>query len=240
MSSPGPSGERRELPEARDDLLMDGVPRLGAIHSEHPFPVCVVLQQWHRPFQIYMQAMLDDLFGIVRAALPGQQSADQLLPWNVEVDCGLHFDAKCVRGGKGRLRLFDGARESVEDIAARFGCGYDRFAQHVHDHAIGDQIAVVNVGLDLLPERCLVLDVLAQQVATGDVRDAESLRQKLSLCSLTSARSANQQEPHLISRAPTWPVPRQVRGYQCVRGCCARCASSWRDRPSTPSTSSDG
>jgi hypothetical protein len=78
------------------------------------------------------------------------------------VDCGLHFDAECVCGGKGCLRLFDGARESVEDIAASFGCGYDRLAQHVHDHAIGDQIAVVNVGLDLLPERCLVHDVLAQ------------------------------------------------------------------------------
>ena len=97
---------------------------------------------------------------------------------------GLHLNAECVGCGEGRLGLFDGAREPVQDVAAGLGRGEDRFAQHVHHNAVGDQVAVVDKGLDGLPERCPFPDVLAQQVATGDVRNAEPCRQRLSLCAL--------------------------------------------------------
>ena len=125
----------------------------------------------------------------------------QSLARDIEVYRGLHLNAECVSRGEGRLGLFDSARESVEDVAAGPGRGDDRFAQHVHHNAIGDQITVADIGLDRLPQRCLVPDVLTQQVATGDVRNAEPLGESLSLCSLTSARSTNQQQAHLITRA---------------------------------------
>jgi hypothetical protein len=47
--------------------------------------------------------------------------------------------------------------------------------------------------------------VLAQQVAAGDVRDAEPLGQQLGLGSLAGAGSADQQQPHLI----TFPIQRR-------------------------------
>jgi hypothetical protein len=42
--------------------------------------------------------------------------------------------------------------------------------------------------------------VLAEQVAAGDVRDAEPRGQQLGLGSFSGARSADQQQPHLIYR----------------------------------------
>jgi len=60
-----PRGEHRELLEARDDFLVDGVARLGPVHGEHPFPACVVLQQWHGLSPVHVQAVIDDGFGIV-------------------------------------------------------------------------------------------------------------------------------------------------------------------------------
>ena len=72
--------------------------------------------------------------------------------------------------------------------------------QHVLHNAVGDQVAVVYIGLDGLPERCPFPDVLAQQVATGDVRNAEPCRQPLSLCALAGAGRADQQKAHLITR----------------------------------------
>jgi hypothetical protein len=57
--------------------------------------------------------------------------------------------------------------------------------------------------------------VLAQQVAAGDVRDAESRGEPLGLCSLAGAGSADQQKPHLTSRSAQQPsapaVPDQTR-----------------------------
>jgi hypothetical protein len=91
------------------------------------------------------------------------------------VDRGLHLGAECASRGEGRLGLLDGAREPVEDIAAGLGCGGHGFAQHIHHEAVRNQIAVVNVGLDLLTERRPVLDMLAQQVAAGDMGNAEPL-----------------------------------------------------------------
>jgi hypothetical protein len=61
----GPCGEGRQFLEARDDFLVDGIRWPGPIHGEHPFPARVVLQQRHCLFQVHLQAVLDDGFGIV-------------------------------------------------------------------------------------------------------------------------------------------------------------------------------
>ena len=113
------------------------------------------------------------------------------------MDRSLHLSPKALGHGKGGLRLLDGPREAIEDIATGPGGGDHRFAQHVHDRAIRDQIAVVDVRPDRLPERRMVPDVLAQQVAAGDVRDAEPPGKSLRLCSLARAGGADQQKAHL-------------------------------------------
>ena len=99
-----------------------------------------------------MQAVLDDGFGVVRASAPGEQPAHQFLARDVEVYRSLHLNAERVGRGERRLGLFDRARESIQDIAADLGRGDDRFAQHIHDNAVRDQVAVVDIGLDRLPE----------------------------------------------------------------------------------------
>jgi hypothetical protein len=65
---------------------------------------------------------------------------------------------------------------------------------------------MVEVGLDHLPDRGAVFDVLAQKVPAGDVGDAEPLGQAFGLRSLTGARRADQQQAHLVTRV--------VGGYQ--------------------------
>ena len=55
----------------------------------------------------------------------------------------------------------------------------------------GDQVAAVEVGLDPQSERRLIPDVLAQQVAAGDVRDAEPRGEPLGLRPLAGARGAD-------------------------------------------------
>ncbi len=154
---------------------MDGIRRLSPVDGEHPFPAGVVLEQRHCLVQIHLKAVLDDGFGIVRASPPREQSAHEFLACHVEVDRGLHLDAECASRGEGCLGLLDGAREPVEDIAAVLGRGDDGLAQHIHHDAIRNQIAVVDVGLDRLPERRPVLDILSQQVTAGDMDNTEPL-----------------------------------------------------------------
>ena len=60
-----PGGEGRQLPEARDDFLVDGVGRLGSVHGEHQFPARVVREQRHGLLQVHLQAVLDHLFGVL-------------------------------------------------------------------------------------------------------------------------------------------------------------------------------
>jgi hypothetical protein len=64
------------------------------------------------------------------------QPAHQLLGRDVEVDRGLHLNAEGASRREGRLGLLDGARESVQDVAADRRRGDDGFAQHVHHDAI--------------------------------------------------------------------------------------------------------
>ena len=145
--------------------------------------------------------MVYDVLGVVAAAAAGQQPADEFLAGHVEVHRGLHLGPEGLGHGKGRLGLVDGTREPVQDVAVGLGRGHDRLPQHVHDQAIRDQVAVIDVGLDLAPQRRLLPDVLAQQVAAGDVGQAEPLGEQLGLCSLACAGGADKQQPHLITRS---------------------------------------
>jgi len=73
--------------------------------------------------------------------------------------------------------LLHRARQPVEHIPARvlLGC-LERFADHVQHDLVGNQLPPVQKALDLLPQVGLAGDVVAQQIAGGDVRNAEVLR----------------------------------------------------------------
>src|SRR5580700_7326411 len=77
---------------------------------------------------------------------------------------------------------------------------------------------MVEVGLDHLPDRGAVFDVLAQQVPAGDVGDAEPLGQKLGLRSLAGARRADQQQAHLVTGLAGSVRGRVTRNVMCPTG----------------------
>jgi serine phosphatase RsbU (regulator of sigma subunit)/anti-sigma regulatory factor (Ser/Thr protein kinase) len=217
--APGPSLTRRAAPQrppdpqprascrfdelgqpldALHDVIVDDIGRAAAVDSEHPFPAGVVLEQRHGVLLVHLEAMLKHRVGVLRSAAAGLQPAHQFLAGDIEVNRGLHLGSEQADHGVRRLRLFHGPRETVQDITGRRG--QDRLAEHVHDQGVRDQVTFVHVGPDPPPERGLLLDVLAEQVAAGDVRDAESRGQQLGLRSFSGARSADQQQPHLIYR----------------------------------------
>jgi predicted acetyltransferase len=170
--------------ELADDGLVDGVRRHGAVHDEQPLAGGVILHERHGLVQVHLQASLDDGFGVVRAAAPGQQAAHQFVARHVEVHRHLHGHAQGLRGGEGRLGLLHRAREPVEHVSAGLCRGDHRLAHHVHHHGVRHQVAALEVGPDRLAERRAILDVLAQQVAAGQVRDAEPAGQASRLGSL--------------------------------------------------------
>lgn len=92
---PGPGSEVRQLLQAGDDAGVNGIWRLGAIRSEYPFPVHLVLQQRHGFVQVHLQPPFDNGFGVLRAP-PGQQPAHQLRAGDVEVHRNLHLHAERV------------------------------------------------------------------------------------------------------------------------------------------------
>jgi hypothetical protein len=73
---PDPGIEVWQPPQAGDDVRVHGIWRLGAIHGEHPFPVCVVLQQRNGFVHVHPQPPPDDGIGVLRAPAPGQQPGD--------------------------------------------------------------------------------------------------------------------------------------------------------------------
>jgi predicted acetyltransferase len=180
--------------ELAHDGLVDGVGRQGAVHGEQPLAGGVILHERHGLVQIHLQAALDDCLGVVRAAAPGQQAAHQFVARHVEVHRHLHGHAQSLRGREGRLGLLHRAREPVEHVAAGLRRGDHRLAHHVHHHGVRHQVAEVDVGSDRLAERRGILDVLAQQVAAGQVRDAEPAGQASRLGSLAGAGGADQQQ----------------------------------------------
>jgi hypothetical protein len=202
-------GEAVQLRQTGDDVLVDRLGGLSAVDGEHPFPARVVLEQGHGPVEVHLQAVLDNGLGVVRAPSTPQQPAHELLAGDVEVHRRLHLRPQRLGHGEGRLGLLDGPGEPVEDIAAGLGRGDDGLAEHVHNDAVRDQVAVVDVLLGFLPQRRLVPDVLTQQVTAGDMRDAEPPGQQLGLGSLAGARGTDQQQSHLITGPAARPAARR-------------------------------
>ena len=134
--------------------------------------------------------------------------AHELLNRDLDRDHPLDLLAAGREGRVQGLRLRDGAREAIEDRAARRG----RLRQLVHEHLDRDvvryQVAALHVGAGLLAELSAVAQRLAEQVARGDVRQAQLLAEGRRLGPLPRADRADQQEDpppggrRLVAAAP--------------------------------------
>ena len=93
--------------------------------------------------------------------------------------------------------LGEGPREAVEDEPpAGVGLG-QALPDHGHDQVVGDELPPLHDGLRLLAESGLLADGLPQDLARGDGRNAQPLRQLARLGSLAAARRPEEDhDPH--------------------------------------------
>ena len=95
--------------------------------------------------------------------------------------------------------LRERAREAVQEEAAAavLDVVRERVEQHRHDELVRHEAAGVDVRGGLLAELGLVGAVLPEQVAGGEVAEAEVVAQGLGLRALAGARCAEQYEVHV-------------------------------------------
>ena len=143
--------------------------------------------------------MVDGAVG--RADRAAGDARHQLLAGHLDVDGGIDLLAAAGQRLVEGLGLGDRAREAVQDRTA----GSLGLAQLLHEHVdgdvVGDQLAAVHVGLGPLAQRRAVAQGRAEQVAGGQVRDAQVSAQRLGLGALAGGHRADQQQ----DLAWTWP-----------------------------------
>src|SRR3954453_14215785 len=134
---------------------------------------------------------------VLRAGAPAGQAADDLLVGHVdEQDRGQLAPDLLQRLGQG-VGLGDLPREAVEQEAV-LGLGAVQGLQdHADDEPVGDEVARVHVLLGLPAELGALGDGGAQDVAGGEVREAEVVREALGLGALAGARGSDQDEVEL-------------------------------------------
>ena len=131
-----------------------------------------------------------------QAGSSAAHSADDVLVRDFNIHCRIDLASLCCQGLGKALRLRDRAGESVQNIslfAVRF---MDPVKQHADGHFVRHQSALVHVLLGFFPERGSRLDVCAEDVARGNVRNAVSIRDLLCLCSLTGTGGAEHHDFH--------------------------------------------
>jgi hypothetical protein len=126
---------------------------------------------------------------------------------------GLHIDHELEDRGqrlsspfqflieRARLRL--GARESVQDESLLRIGSLDPIEDHLNDEVIGDVVTSIHDGLCADPQGSLTLDMFTEQVAGGDLRDAQTLAESTSLGPLPGPRGPEQHETHGYLRKPS-------------------------------------
>ena len=67
-------GEGGKLLDTLHDVLVNGIRGPGTIDGEEPLPARVVLEQGHSIFQVHLQPVLDNSFGVLCASTAGQRA----------------------------------------------------------------------------------------------------------------------------------------------------------------------
>ena len=160
---------------------------------------------------------------VLVAALASDETTDQLLRRHVEM--GGHLDGGAHRPGDRvrRFGLLDGARKAVENVPTVFTGRLHRLIQHVHDELVGNKVAARDIRLRGTPQLGVVGYVIAEQVAAGDVRDAEVLGQPHCLRALAGTRRTDQEQTHWRRLAVNFERP------ECVVGSTRRWIPRWTD-----------
>src|SRR5438132_677243 len=107
--------------------------------------------------------------------------------------------AALAEGGIDELRLGGGTWKAVEDRPfLRLGLRQFLFDE-AQDHGVGNELAVVHVLLRLHAERRPGLHGLPQDIARGDLGEAQALRHDLALGTLARSRRAEEENEQRVS-----------------------------------------
>ena len=124
--------------------------------------------------------MGDDLRSIVAPLVdlgPVTQPVEQGLPVDLQVEHRVQRTLELGEQGVECLRLRNGPWEAVEDEATMGVRLRQAMTDDIDHQAVGDQLAAVEIGLDLPPQRSAGLDRRPQDVAGGDLRNPVGRRQ---------------------------------------------------------------
>ena len=172
-----------------DDLLVDALDRLRAVDPPQQPASSVVLEHRRQLFQKDVNATVSHACPVVVASahLPtADEARDELFPRYVEID-------RCTNGAIALLKpviqpscLNEGARKPIQNCATR-GIGLLEAAENgLSGNVVRQQVTAF--------DQFGSPDVEPQQVATGDVRHAQSGAQQVGLGSLTRTGSAEHQD----------------------------------------------
>ena len=135
----------------------------------------------------------------LRADQAAGQPPDQLLELDVQVEQAVDPLADGLQHAVQGLRLRHRAGEAVEqEASAAIGAG-DPLPDHVDHHLVGHQLAAVHVLLGLHPQLGSSLDVVPEDVAGRDLRDAVVPGEEVGLCPLATAGRPEEQQVHLMN-----------------------------------------
>jgi hypothetical protein len=137
--------------------------------------------------------------GAARAAYlpPGEPQHD-----DVVADHEVHHRVELLETLE-RLGLGDGAGEPVEDVPLRRVRPREALPDEAHGELVGYEVAPADDRFHLLPELRLALDRVAEDVARGDLGDAELLRHQAGEGALAGARGAEKDQVH-AEPTPPW------------------------------------
>ena len=131
-----------------------------------------------------------------RAADASTQAARDFLVR--DIDQHGHGDLVALRGQRlvERPGLLDRAREAVEQAAGLRVVAADALEQHADRDVVGDEFALVHVGLSQVAQLGAVAQVLAEHVAGREVQQPSAFGGLNRLCAFASAGRAKQNDIH--------------------------------------------
>ena len=131
----------------------------------------------------------------LRTADPAaSESGDEIGLRDLDVRRDVDLATAFVEGLVEHLGLGDVAREAVEEDALRGVRLGQALEEHVDGHRIGNELAPVHVSLGGEAEGRAVADGGPEQVASGDMGQAEPLGKNLGLRPLPCARGAEKDD----------------------------------------------
>src|SRR5699024_4186233 len=126
----------------------------------------------------------------------GEHSLHDDVLRHVELHDAVQIQAKALQDALELVGLGNGARETVEEETGLRVVLLQTRLDHADGHVVGHQVAGVHVGLGLEAQRRALADVRAEQIAGGNVGDAELLGENGGLGALAGTGGTKENESH--------------------------------------------